>query len=467
MVQKSKRMKGIKALIPTLLLLIAGQAFSQDTLQLSLKEAKQYALENNRDVKNAELERLKAQKEVWETTAQGLPQVDADISYQNIFEVPTTQFPQNAIVKDPPMDRIFGQPIETSTGTYGLIMTEGQEIKLGTKESTTIDLTVSQLIFSGSYIVGLQAAKVYKQLTIDQQEKTEIDTKAQVSDTYYMILVLEENLDILNNTLDNIRKTQHEISEMLKEGFVEDTDLDQVKLNRMNIENAIGDLEKQVATSYDLLKLQLGLDRENKVILTEDLEAIKQNVPLNDLMNEQFDVENHITYQMLETQEKLSELDVKRRKSEFLPTISGFYRHQEKTQRADFDMTIPDLVGINVQIPIFHSAARFSKVKQAKLELAKTRNQKSQAIQGLHLEVQQAKNEFSNAVNNYNNQKKNMNLAQKIYDKTLTKYKEGIASSMDLTQANNQLLDTQSKYHEALLKMLQKKVQLNKKLNNL
>ncbi|MCF8231560.1 MAG: TolC family protein [Bacteroidales bacterium] len=460
-------MKVLQVFIPALLLLIAGQTFSQDTLRLSLKEAKQYALENNRDVKNAELEILKAKKEVWETTASGLPQVDADISYQNIFEVPTAQFPQNAIVKDPPMDQIFGQPIETSTGTYGLTMKEGRPIKLSTKESTTINLTVSQLIFSGSYIVGLQAAKVYKQLTVDQQEKTEIDTKAQVSDTYYMILVLEENLNILNNTLDNLKNTQHEISEMLKEGFVEDTDLDQIKLNRMNVENAIGNLEKQIATSYDLLKLQIGLERENKVVLTEKLKTLKQDIPLNDLMNEQFNVENHITYQMLETQEKLSELDLKRRKSEFLPTISGFYRHQEKAPRPDFDMTIPDMIGINVQIPIFHSAARFAKVKQAKLELAKTRNQKSQAVQGLHLEVKQAKNEFSNAVNNYNNQKKNMNLAQKIYDKTLTKYKEGMASSMDLTQANNQLLDTQSKYHEALLKMLQKKVQLNKKLNNL
>ncbi len=460
-------MKITKLLLPVLFLMVLP-SFSQDTVRLTLQEAKQYALENNRNVKNAQLEVKIAQKEIWETTASGLPQIDAQVSYQNIFEVPTAQFPQTVIRKNPPNQLpVMGDIIETSTGDYALTMSEGQPIKLGTKQSTTIDLTVSQLIFSGSYIVGLQASKVYKQLVLDQKEKSEIDTKAQVSDTYYMILVLEENLHLMENTLDNIKTTQYEIKQMLKEGFVEDTDLDQIRLNRMNIENAIGNLEKQVTTSYDLLKLQLGMEEENKISLTESIEDITQDVPLQELMNESFNLENNITYQMLETQEKLSKLDLKLRKSEFLPTVSGFYRHQEKTQRADFDMTIPDLIGVNVQIPIFHSAARFSRVKQAKLKLAQTRNQKSQAIQGINLEVRQAKNEFSNAVNNYNNQKKNMNLAQKIYDKTLEKYKEGIASSMDLTQANNQLINNQSQYYQALLKMLQKKVELNKKLNNL
>lgn len=460
-------MKIIKLFLPVMLLM-ALQSFAQDTVRLSLNQAKQFALENNRNVKNAKLDVKIADKEIWETTASGLPQIDAQVSYQNIFEVPTAQFPQSVIRKNPSQQMpVMGDIIETSTGDYALTMTEGQPIKLGTKESTTIDLTVSQLIFSGSYIVGLQAAKVYKKLVNDQKEMSEIDTKAQVSDTYYMVLVLEENLKLMEKTLDNIKKTQYEISELLKEGFVEDTDLDQIKLNRMNVENAIGNLEKQVKTSYDLLKLQLGMEKDKKLMLTESIEDLTQDVPLKDLMNEQFNIDNNITYQMLETQERLSKLDIKLRKSEFLPTISGFYRHQEKTARADFDMTIPDMVGINVQVPIFHSAARFSRVNQAKLKLAKTQNQKSQTVQGLNLEVKRAKNAFSNAVSNFNNQEKNMNLAQKIYDKTLTKYKEGVASSMDLTQANNQLIDNQSKYYQALLEMLQKKVELNKKLNNL
>jgi len=460
-------MKIANVFIPVLLAM-ALHGSGQDTVELSLQEARQFAMENNRNIKNAELEVKIAQKEIWETTASGLPQIDAQVSYQNIFEVPTAQFPQTVIRKNPSDQLpVMGDIIETSTGNYALTMTEGQSIKLGTKQSTTIDLTVSQLIFSGSYIVGLQAAKVYKQLVLDQKERSELDTKAQVSDTYYMVLVLEENLNLMKKTLDNIKKTQYEIQQMLNEGFVEDTDLDQIKLNRMNIENAIGNLEKQVATSYDLLKLQLGMEEQKNVVLTESIGDLTQDVPLKDLMNESFNIENNLTYQMLETQERLSKLDLKLKKSEFLPTISGFYRHQEKTQRADFDMTIPDLIGVNVQIPIFHSAARFSRVKQAKLKLAQTRNQKSQAVQGLNLEIRQAKNAFSNAVKNYNNQKKNMHLAQKIYDKTLTKYKEGVSSSMDLTQANNQLIDNQSKYYQALLEMLQKKVELNKKLNNL
>lgn len=455
-------------LLTVILLFSVSGIFAQETIDLSLEEAKQFAIENNRDVQNKELEVLIAKKKIWETTATGLPQVNASVSYQNIFKVPEVNFPSNSIVKNPGPDMpIFGQPIETSTGTYALTMVEGQPIKLAAKQNTTLNLTVSQLIFSGSYIVGLQASKVYKQLTNEQLEKSEIDVKAQTTDTYYMILVLEENLNIMKNTLENIQKTEYEIGEMLKEGFVEDTDLDQMQLNRMTIENGINELKNQVEVSYDLLKLQIGMERDKKVRLTDKIENIREDIPVEGLLQQDFNLENNLSYRMLTTQEDLSELDWKLKKSEFLPTISGFYRHEEITNAADFNTSIPDLVGINVDIPIFHSAGRFAKVKQAQLKVEQTKNQKEQAIQGLYLEVKQARNNFSTAVESYNTEKKNLAIAEKIYQKTLAKYKEGISGSMDLTQAHNQLLNIQSSYYQSLLNMLQAKVQLNKKLNNL
>jgi outer membrane protein TolC len=209
------------------------------------------------------------------------------------------------------------------------------------------------------------------------------------------------------------------------------------------------------------------MDRENSIRLTDKIENIKEDIPVEALMKQDFNLENNLNYRMLTTQEDLTELDWKLKKSEFLPTISGFYRHEEITNAADFNTSIPDLIGVNVDIPIFHSAGRFAKVKQAKLKLEQTKNQKEQAIQGLYLEVEQARNNFSTTVESYNNEKKNLEIAEKIYQKTLEKYKEGIAGSMDLTQANNQLLSIQSTYYQSLLNMLQAKVQLNKKLNNL
>ncbi len=460
-------MKQFTIIIATIILTTLS-AGSQTAVELSLEEATEYALNNNRDIKNAELEVIIARKQIWETTATGLPQIDASVSYQNIFEVPEVNFPSNAIVKNPSDDMpIFGTPIETSTGVYALTMVEGEPIKLAAKQNTTLNLTVSQLIFSGSYIVGLQASKVYKQLANEQLEKSEIDVKAQTADTYYMILVLEENLDIMQNTLENIRKTEYEISEMLKEGFVEDTDLDQMKLNRLTIENGITELKSQVDVSYDMLKLQIGMERDNEIVLTDKIQNIKEDVPVEALLNEDFNLENNLNYRMLTTQEDLTELDWKQKKSEFLPTISGFYRHEEIANAPDFNTSIPDMIGVNVDIPIFHSAGRFAKVKQARLKLEQTRNQKEQAIQGIFLELKQARNEFSTAVKSYNTQQENLQMAEKIYDKTLEKYKEGVSSSMDLTQANNQMLNAQSNYHQSLLNMLQAKVKLNKKLNNL
>lgn len=460
-------MKHIRLITGMFLFLVLG-ASAQETMELSLGEAKQYALENNRTIENAEMEVLIAKKKIWETTARGLPQVNASVAYQNIFDVPTVNFPSNAIIKNHSDDvPVFGAPIETNTGTYVLSMVDGQPIQLATKQNTTINLTVSQLIFSGSYIVGLQASRVYKQLSTEQLEKSELDVKAEVSNTYYMILVLEENLGILQNTLKNVEQTEYEISEMLKEGFVEDTDLDQIKLNRMTIENGISELKNQVEISYDLMKLQLGMERSDGIVLTDEVETVVTDLPVEGIKNSEFDLENNLSYRMLETQVELSELDLKLKKSEFLPTVSGFYRHEEVTNAADFNMSIPDLVGLNVDIPIFHSAGRFAKVKQAKLMLEKTKNQKEQAVQGLYLDVKQARSNFSTAVASFNNEKENLNLSQRIYNKTLAKYKEGLASSMDLTQANNQLLNIQSNYYQSLLKLLQTKVQLNKKLNNL
>ncbi|MEA3503713.1 MAG: TolC family protein [Bacteroidota bacterium] len=439
--------------------LIATTTTAQENISLSLEEAKSYALENNKEIKNAQLDVLIAKKKIWETTAQGLPQIDAKIAYQNIFKVPTLNFATPVL---------NSTPNENYPGVFDYEMDyKSSPIKLGTKQSTTIDFTISQLIFSGSYIVGLQTSKVYKQLTLDQQNKSEQNIKSQITNSYYLILILQENANIISNTLKNLSTTEYEIKEMLKEGFVESTDLDQITLTKSNVENGIRTLNQQIAISYDLLKMQLGIFNDSKISLTDNLQNIISNLPEDALTNKKFVVDNNITYQMLETQEKLNKLNVSLKKSEFLPTVAAFYNHQEKTTKADFDFAFPNIVGVNVSIPIFHSAGRFSKVSQAKLELEKTRNQKSQAVQGLQIAYKKAKNDFTTAVANFNNQKTNMKIAQRIYDKTLLKYKEGVSSSMDLTQSNNQLLDSQSKYFQSLLTLLQTKVELNTILNNL
>lgn len=439
--------------------IIISSAQAQERISLSLSEAKAYALKNNKDLKNAELDVLIAKKKVWETTTIGLPQVDATIAYQNIFKVPEMN---------------FGTPILNSTpnenypGVYNYEMGYmSSPIKLGTKESTTIDITVSQLLFSGSYIVGLQASKVYKQLTLDQQNKSIQDIKSQVTNSYYLILILEENAKILANTLANLSTTQYEIKEMLQEGFVESTDLDQITLTKSSIENAIRTINQQISISYDLLKMQLGIFDDTKISLSENINDIIDSLPKEVITDKPFILNKNITYQMIETQERLNKLDLKLKKAAFLPTVAAFYRHEEKTEKADFDFSFPNIVGINVSIPIFHSTGNISKVNQSRLELEKTKNMKAQAASGLKIAYHKAKSDLSTAIANFNTQKANMQIAQRIYDKTLIKYKEGVSSSMDLTQTNNQLLDAQSKYFQSLLNLLQSKVELNKVLNNI
>lgn len=159
--------------------------------------------------------------------------------------------------------------------------------------------------------------------------------------------------------------------------------------------------------------MQLGMDMETNLELTESLEAVVANLAAESLLEKEFQVQDNINYRLLEKQTEMQELDVKLKKAEFLPTIAGFYRHQEKTQQADFDFFFPDIIGLNVQVPIFHSAARFSKVKQAKLNLEKTKNQKDQAVKGIRIDVKRAKVELADAVANYRNQQKNLCFCRK------------------------------------------------------
>ncbi|PLX01068.1 MAG: hypothetical protein C0594_14565, partial [Marinilabiliales bacterium] len=176
---------------------------------------------------------------------------------------------------------------------------------------------------------------------------------------------------------------------------------------------------------------------------------------------------NNLNIQLMETQVKISELSFKREKATVLPSLSAFYRHEEKLNAPDFNFSIPDMIGLSLNVPIFASGSRNSKIQQAKLELEKTRNSKELAVQGIILEYNEAVSGYRNALDNYYNQKENLGLSEKIYNNNLAKYKEGTVSSIDLTQAHNQFLTTQSNYFNAVMELFSAKNKIESILNNI
>lgn len=433
------------------------QIKAQESQTFSLKEAQEYALKNNANVKNAKLDIEKAKKKIWETTAMGLPHVSAKVAYTYLPTVPEMSFATPYLIN--PVDAPGYGPEMISMGYQTIPM------KLGVENSVTLDATISQLVFSGAYIVGLQASKVFKKLSQHSLEQSENDVKEEVANTYYMILAAEESLKILNQNHININKTLLELTELHKEGFVENTDVDQIKYTKITIANAEKALERQVQIAYRLLKFQMGIELDNLISLSEKLEDIVKEISIETLFNDNYDISNNPTYKLLQTQENLQMLNLKREKSMFLPTITAFYNHQEKSAKADFDFSMPNMFGANMSIPIFSFGERLSKVKQADIELEKTRNQRKMAIQGLRLEVEKAQISLRTAYEKFLNEKSNLELTKKIYDKTAIKYKEGISSSMDLTQASSQYLQAQSNYFNTVNELLNSKNKLENLLN--
>lgn len=438
------------------------EGFSQEkteTLKLSVSDAQTYALQNNRNIQSAKIDIELAKKKIWETTAMGLPQFNIAVNYSHNFVIPEMSF---GSYLDP-----NALPIGTPLTRQDILNAYKQTppISLGVKDNATFDFTLSQLIFSGEYIVGLQATKVFKEISEKSYVKTEIQTKESVANGYYIVLVLGENLRVLKESIKVIEQTYNDMLKLNEQGFNEQTDVDQLKIGLSNVQTVITSLEGQKEVSMKLLKLQLGIDFDKSVELTDSLAGIVNQGNLTYMSSMDFNVENSVDYQIVSTSEKMSELALRQKQSKFLPTISAFYRHQEQAKTPSFNFAMKDLLGATVSIPIFSSGQRLSLVSQAKLDLEKTKLSLDNVTQSLILEFDKARSDYQTFFSNYKTNKESMELSKRVYDKTITKYREGVSSSFELTQNQNQYLTSESNYYNSILNLLSAKAKLDRILN--
>ncbi len=447
-----------------LLIILFGSAikgFGQDKkelLRLSISEAQSYALQNNRTVQSSRIDILSADKKVWENLAIGLPQINIAANYLHQFKVPVLSFGKYLDVDALPDGILTKQDLSDA-------YKDSPAFPLGVKDNTTIDFTLSQLIFSGEYLVGLQATKVVKQMTEKSLVKTENETKEAVSGTYYLILVLAENERVLRESLESTDKTYNELVKMNEQGLNEETDVDQVKISKSNIQTLISSLSTQREISVKLLKFQLGLDFDQEIELTDSLPGIIEQGNISYLASPQYDVSNSIDYQLVSSQEQVSELLLKREKSKYFPTISAFYRHEEQTNQPSFNFAVKDVVGATLSLPIVTSGMRNAKVSQAKFDLQKARLTKENSEQGLIMEFETAKSNYQTAYRNFMTNRESLDLSRKVYNKTVIKYKEGVSSSFELTQNQNQFLTAESNYYNSILSLLNAKAKLDRILS--
>ncbi|MFZ4465065.1 MAG: TolC family protein, partial [Bacteroidales bacterium] len=298
------------------------------------------------------------------------------------------------------------------------------------------------------------------------RQKTELDLLESVSNSYNLVLVLNETHQILQKSYDNLKKTLAEMQAMNEQGFIENTDVDQIELTSLNLENGLKSLSRQYDAATYLLKFQLGMPFDSNIVLTDSLENTATEIPLDIILETEFKLDNNINYQILKTQESLAELNLKREKSTYLPTLAAVYNHQEKLKTPSFDFNPKDVLAVQMNIPIFASGMKNYKVSQRKLELEKVVNVRETLANGLELEYINVKNELVTAYDKFQNDKKNIDLTQRVYEKTLIKFKEGLSSSLDLTNAQNQYLTAQSNYFNSIYTVITAKNKLQKLTNS-
>lgn len=441
-----------KMLIILLFPIISAMVYGQETdngLKLSLDEAQEYAVLHNKTIKASRLDIQAARMSTWEAISGGLPKVDGSASLNNNLKLMTTLLPGEFM---------------------GLPPGEKVPIQFGSKFNTSYGIQVSQLLFNASYFVGIQTARLAEELSGQGLEKSEQDIRELVISTYYLILVTEESLNILDKNRNNLEEILSATRSMFSVGMAEETDVDQLVSNVSMVDNTRRSMERNIEVSYNLIRFQLGVDPETGITLTQSLNSFIEEVDVTALSAQDFNLQNSIDYRLLSSQESLSELAVKMQKSTVLPTLSGFYAYNESgmgDKLNDMQWFPNSMLGMQLSIPIFASGQRYSKIKRAELDLLKIRTTKSMVRDQLMLQEKQLRYNLLNANEQFMSQKDNVEVAKRIYTSVENKYKQGMASSLDLTQANGNYLNAENNYISGLMNLLQSKLALDKLLNNL
>lgn len=418
----------------------------------SLDQAITHATTNNRSAINANRDIEMAKKKKWETTASGLPQINGSISYQNNFEI------QKSLI---PAEIFGGQP-----GTF-------QEVAFGTKHNATGNLSLTQLLFDGSYIVALQASKTYLQFYENSKKKTDIDVREMIINSYGSVLLADESVQILQKNKTVLEKTLFDTDQTFKNGLIEEENVEQLKITLASVNNNLNYVTRLKDISLKMLKVNLGIEIEDELTLTDKLDDLTQkNLDLA-LKSTDFNATSNINYVITQNFVEQRNLEMKLEKSKALPSLSagvnfGYNSFGDKFTFFNSDQKYFNYsnLGITLNVPIFSSFARSARTQQAQIALEKAKTDLTETEQKLKLAYQNAKSDYEYSIEQYNSSKESLGLAERIENKQQIKFKEGLSSSFDFTEAQRQLYTSQQNYLQAMVDVINKKAALEKIIGN-
>jgi len=442
-------MKKISTIL--LVVVLSFTANAQESISLSLEQAIDYALKNSYAALNATRDIDAAKKKKWETTTIGLPQIDAKIDYKQWLK-----------------EQLILIPAEFIGGNPG----EFTEVSFVTKHNMNATATLNQLIFDGSYLVGLQSAKTYLKISENAKEKTELGIREAVINAYGNVLVSEESIVILEKNIATLEKTLNETNEIYLNGLGEEESVEQLKITLASVKSQLSKTKNLKSIAYKMLNITLGIDINTHVLLTNSLNKLAiEHVDLG-LLSSNFNIENHVDFKIAKNTEKSNELLVKLEQSKALPTLSSFVNFDYGGFGNNFDFLKKEqqwfgssLLGVSLNIPIFSSLARSARTQQAKIELEKARTNLTETQQKLQLQLETAKTEYNFSVEELDTSKQNLALAERIEKKQQIKFFEGISTSFELSESQRQLYTMQQNYLQAMLNVIANKAALDSAFN--
>ncbi|WP_407277509.1 TolC family protein [Tenacibaculum maritimum] len=420
-------------------------------MSLSMQEAIDYAIKNSYTTKVAENDVKAAIKKRWETIATGLPQINGEVNYINNLKQPVSLLP--------------GEIVNKEKGTF-------VPVTFGTKQTMNATVTLNQLLFDGAYLIGLQSAKTYLKISKQAKEKTILATKEAIINAYGNVLITEKTIEILERNKKVLEKNFNDAKKINENGLNEEEDVEQLEITLGNVESSLRNAIRLKGIAYQMLNLSLGNSINTKLVLTDNLDSLMlTNIDL-ELLTKTFNLEKHIDFRIAENDRKSKYLLMRLQQSKALPSLGAFLNYGAAANSNTFsfldesqDWFKSSVLGISLKIPLFSSLGRSAKTAQAKIALASADIRLEEIKQKLSLQAEAAKSEYQLSIENYETAKRNLELAERIEKKQQIKFFEGISTSFDLSQAQNQLYSQQNKYVQSMLNVVAKKAKLENALN--
>lgn len=427
---------------------LTAALMAQGPVSLTLREAMDLAAKQSYAVQASTLEAEKAEARIKEVTAIGLPQISAAGTLNNYIEVPTQVVP----------NFFGGEP-------------ELLEVQFGVPWSMSGSVQLNQLIFDGSYIVGLKASRELRVRSQKELEQTALDSRIQAAQAYLGTLAAEEGVRLIGETLPVLEKAASEAAAMVEQGMMESTDSDRLAVQLNEARNQERMLQRQVQVARAFLALVLGLPSGSSITLTDALDPLLTRAGDQDLLTAPFDPAQHVDQELANSVVRLGELDVRNKKAAYMPQLAGFLNYQQQYNYTSFEpgngnYWFPaSLWGIQLNVPIFSSGMRHQQVRQAQLSLQQAQvNQKAteQRLLTDHLNQQAV---LSAAQQNFETGRTSLALNRSIFERVSVKFSEGVSSSFELTQEQSNYLAAQQTYLQRIVDLVRARIDMQKALD--